>query len=285
MYILIFLQQLLASFTHIIAKDLTFTESPAVITFFRGAISSVVYIIYIIIVSKKLRKIEIKDLGMLFLIGFLNIPLNQFLFMNSIFYTSAPNVALAYALTPVFVYVIATTFFGEPRTRIRTSGIFIAFAGTFLVLFEKGFDISSDSFFGDILVLTASLSFAFYLILSKNISRKYGALFSTGISMITGFIIFVPIFMLWPVELKMAEITSVEWLQIGYLGVVMSGFAYAIWYVALRKIDASKAAVFNNLQPVFTTILAVIIFQHVLTVQFVIGGIIIITGVILTQRG
>ena len=271
--------------THIVAKDLTFTENPAVITLFRAALASSVYIIYIFLARKKLRRIDKKDLGMLFLIGFLNIPLNQFLFMNSIYYTSPPNVALAYALTPVFVYVIATLFFGEKRTFVKTIGIFIAFGGTFLVLFEKGFDFSSDHFFGDMLVLTASISFAMYLILSKDISRKYGALYSTGLSMITGFMIFIPIFMLWPVELNMSAITGIEWLQIAYLGIIMSGFAYAIWYIALRKIDASKAAVFNNLQPVFTTILAVLIFQHDLTLQFVIGGLIIITGVILTQRG
>jgi drug/metabolite transporter (DMT)-like permease len=124
MYFLIFLQQVLASFTHIIAKDLTFTESPVVITFFRGMIASSVYIIYIIFNRKRLRMIETKDLKMLFLIGFINIPLNQFLFMTSISYTSPPNVALAYALTPVFVYIIATIFFDEIRTRNRTIGIF-----------------------------------------------------------------------------------------------------------------------------------------------------------------
>jgi drug/metabolite transporter (DMT)-like permease len=285
MYFLIFLQQLLASFTHIIAKDLTFTESPVVITFFRAAMACSVYIIYIIIYRKKLRMIEKKDIGMLFLIGLLNIPLNQFLFMTSISYTSPPNVALAYALTPVFVYIIATVFFDEIRTKLRTLGIFIAFSGTFIVLFEKGFDLASDHFFGDMLVLLASLAFALYLILIKDISRKYGALYSNGISMITGFILFIPVFMLWPIEYKIVEITTTEWLQIAYLGIVMSGFAYAIWFIALKRIASSKIAVFNNLQPVFTTILSILIFQHELTVQFVIGGMIIIAGVILTQRG
>jgi drug/metabolite transporter (DMT)-like permease len=65
----------------------------------------------------------------------------------------------------------------------------------------------------------------------------------------------------------------------------MSGVAYAIWFIALRRFAASKAAVFNNLQPVFTTILAVLILDHELTTLFVTGGIIIISGVVLTQRG
>jgi len=285
MYFLIFLQQIAASFTHIIAKDLTFTESPVTITFFRAAMASSLYIIYILINRKRLKRIETKDLAMLFIIGLLNIPLNQFLFMTSIFYTSPPNVALAYALTPVFVYIIATIFFDEVRTRNRTIGIFVAFAGTILVLFEKGFDFTSDHFLGDMIVLTASIAFAFYLILIKGFSRKYGALYSNGLSMISGFILFIPIFILIPVEGKVVEITTREWLQIAYLGIVMSGFAYAIWFIALKKIAASKAAVFNNLQPVFTTILAVLIFDHELTVQFISGGVIIISGVILTQRG
>jgi drug/metabolite transporter (DMT)-like permease len=90
---------------------------------------------------------------------------------------------------------------------------FIAFAGTFLVLFEKGFDFASDHFFGDMLVLIASLAFAFYLILIKDFSRKYGALYSNGLSMMAGLIMFIPIFILWPIEFKMAEISTAEWFR------------------------------------------------------------------------
>ena len=60
-----------------------------------------------------MKRIERKDIYKLFVLGALNIPINQFLFMTSVHYTTAPNVAFAYGLVPVFVLVIAVIFLKE----------------------------------------------------------------------------------------------------------------------------------------------------------------------------
>ncbi len=284
-YILVLIFQLQASGTHIIAKSITSELAPPLLMLLRAAIAATVYFIWMLFNKKKIIKIEREDWSKVLLLGLLNIPLNQFMFLMAVKMTTAPNVSLAYALTPAFVLILAISFFGEKINFKKIIGVVIAFFGTVFILFERGIDLTSDNFWGFIIVLTASFCYALYTIVGRDFSIKYGPIYSMGITMVTGFILYIPIFFITDVPFELTQISTVNWLQILYLGVITSGFGYALWYIILTMKEASKVAVFNNLQPVFTTILSIIIFGQVLTLPFAIGGILIIIGVLITQRG
>ncbi len=235
--------------------------------------------------KEKLFRIERKDLLGFIILAFLNIPVNQFLFFMSLKYTSPPNVALAYALSPAFILVIAYFFLHEKLSRLKTLGIMIALGGTLLILFEKGLNISSDNFLGNLLALSASLAWAIYTIVGKKYVLKYGAIYTTAVAMCFGLILFLPVFFLLRPDYALSQIDTSLWGQIFYLGLITSGVAYVLWYFALKKMEAGKLAVFNNLQPILTTILAIIFLDYSLTSYFIVGGILTIIGVIVTQRG
>lgn len=278
-------QQLLSSGTHIVAKSITYDINPEAVLFYRAAISVLFYIILFTLRRKLVKKIAKEDILILFVLGALNIPANQFMFLQSIKLTSPPNVALAYALTPVFVLIIATLFLKERLTWKKSLGVAIAVGGAFIMLFEKGFELNKDHLLGNGIALIASFSWGLYTIVGKRFTRRYGPFYSTGLAMSSGLLIYTPIFLLLPVEHSIVGATTSNWLQLIYLGAITSGVAYALWYYALTKIDASKLAVFNNLQPVFTTIFAIIVFGHELTIPFLVGGLFIIGGVVVTQKG
>jgi drug/metabolite transporter (DMT)-like permease len=199
-YILLLFQQLISSTTHIVGKSITTQVDPALVLLFRAGIASSIFLIVMLLFKERRRKIEKKDIWVFLLLGLINIPINQFLFLQAVKLTSPSNVALAYALTPAFVLIIAVLFLKERPKLINSIGIFVAIAGTVLVLAEKGFNFRSSQFLGDILGLLASISWAFYTILGKNITRKYGAIFSTTIAMVTGLILYIPVFLLVPVK-------------------------------------------------------------------------------------
>ncbi|MFW5702085.1 MAG: DMT family transporter [Bacteroidota bacterium] len=285
MYFVLFLQQFLASMTHIVGKSITFEIPPATVLAYRAAIAAALYFVWIMIRRGKFLRIDLRDVPTLLIIALLNVPLNQFLFLTSVKLTSPPNVALAYALTPAFVLIIAIIFLKESSTPIKISGVVLAIMGAVFMIFERGINFGSDHFTGNVLVLIASMAWALYTVLGRDFSRKYGAFYTTGISLIVGFIIYFIIFQFLPYGWHFEDMTTTNWLQVFYLGAITSGLAHALWYWALTKLEASKVAVFNNLQPVFTTILSVIFFGTPITIPFLIGGAMIITGVVLTQRG
>lgn len=284
MYFLLIIQQLIASGTHIFAKTVTEQVPPPVVLFFRTLIVSTLYLAYLYIRRKSHIKFEKKDIWIFLFLGFLNIPINQFLFLTSLKYTSAPNVALAYALTPAFVLIMANIFLKESMTFIKTLGVAIAVFGQVLIIAQDGFELGSDTLKGNLLALTASFSWGLYTLIGRNLARKYGGIYSNGLAMIIGTVMFLPIFSFLPVTIELEQISTNNWLQILYIAVITSGVGYALWYVALQKIEASRVAVFNNIQPVFTTILAVIFMDEIITNVFLLGGVLIILGVFLTQR-
>ncbi|MDC1068632.1 DMT family transporter [Candidatus Kapabacteria bacterium] len=283
-YLLLVLQQLIASGTHIVASSLTQEVEPKVALFFRSIIVCIAFTIFFLLQKKQIKRIEKSDYFTLVIMGLLNIPLNQYLFLSALEKTSPPNVALAYSLLPAFVLIIAAMFLGEKLRLVKTIGIILAIGGTIILIAQKGFDFSSTSFQGDLLALTASLSWAIYTIVGKRFSQKYGGIYATGLAMFMGTILYQPIFFAQSPEINFELISTKNWLQLLYIGAITSGLGYAIWYYALTKIEAGRVAVFNNVQPVFVTILALIFLDQQLSTDFFIGGSLIIGGIYLTQR-
>jgi drug/metabolite transporter (DMT)-like permease len=241
--------------------------------------------IWLLIRWKYNIRIEKKDYKTLIILSILNIPINQFLFFLSAELTTAPNLSLAYALSPAFVLIIAMIFQKEKASWVKILGVATAIGGVIFILSERGISFGSAYFTGNVLVLIASLSWALYTVIGKEFTTKYGAMYSTSLTMILGFIFYIPIFLISGYDLNLAVLTTKDWLQLLYLGIFASGVAYVIWYYALTKIDAAKVSLFNNLQPVLTTVLSIILFQQEITTIFVVGGLLIISGVVVAQKG
>lgn len=282
-FILVFIQ-LIASTTHIFGKALTNDLEPSIVLFFRALFASIFFILVLFVRKENLFKIEIKDILSFIFIGVLNIPLNQFLFFASIKLTTPSNVALAYALTPVFIMFLAKTFLKEELKLLCLIGVVIAFVGIGIIQMENGISLSSKNFLGNILALLATFSWAMYSTYSKPLIIKYGSIFSTAIAMILGFLLYLPIALIQNSFAEVSQIKIVHWFEILYLAIITSGIVYLLWFYAIKRLPVSKVGVFQNLQPIFTTILSVIIFNQQITNEYLFGGLMVILGVVLTQR-
>ena len=143
MYLLILLNQLIASLTHIIAKDITSYTEPALVLLFRALIASSCFAVYLIFFRKNKVPFEKKDIPILLILSAINIPINQFLFVESVKLTSAPNVSLAYSLSPVFVFILSSSILKEMPTAKKMLGILIAVIGTIVVISQNEIDFDS----------------------------------------------------------------------------------------------------------------------------------------------
>jgi drug/metabolite transporter (DMT)-like permease len=61
--------------------------------------------------------------------------------------------------------------------------------------------------------------------------------------------------------------------------------AWLLYSWALSRAEASRVAVWSNLQPVLTALLAWAMYGERLTAQFAAGGAMVLLGVLLTERG
>jgi drug/metabolite transporter (DMT)-like permease len=284
-FLLVF-QQLIASSTHLFAKHVVETLHPAVVVLYRGGFSILAYASWMLLRRQPFSRIERSDWPMLLMLGIINIPMNQLMFVWGLRYTTPADASLAYALSPAFVLVITRVLGHEVLTRAKVYGIICALAGTCIVLLEKGLSFRSEHLMGNVIELCASMSWAFFTVFGRRMSIKLGAVYATGLSMLIGTIVYLPLYAVLPVaHVPPSVLSADQWGGLLYLGVVTSGFGFGLWYYLLTKMEASKVAVFNNLQPVFTTVMSFVLMGIVPTPFFVVGGCVVLLGVFLTQRG
>ncbi len=282
-YVVMLIQQLIASGTHLIAKTVTRDVDPMSLTFIRGVIAAGVLSVIFIIREKKIR-IQKEDYLLVIWISFIAIPINQFFYLYGMKFTLAANGALLYATTPAFVLVFSRFLLGESLTKYKVLGVAVAFIGVSIVIFERGVDFSSDYFFGNVMILIAVVAWSLYGIQGKKLIAKYGAFHVSSLTVMCGAILFVPPGVASLTWFDVTTISASNWIGILYLALGTSVVSYILWYYAIGKYDTTKVAVFANAQPIFTAILAVIILGQPLTSTFVIGGVITIAGVLLTQK-
>ncbi len=282
-YIVLAIQVLFSSATHLVAKSTASTMDPVVLTLLRGFVSVGAFLLLFGIQRKSLA-FERCDFKKLLWLSFIAIPINQFLFLYGIKFTPAANGALLYATTPAIILLISRIVYKEPLTRKKVIGVVMAFAGVLIIIFEKGISLSSEYTFGNVLIFLAVISWALYSIHGKPLIIKYGAMRVSALAMIGGTLLFIPIGITNTLHYDIASITAGQWQGILYLGIGTSVIAYVLWYYAIGKIDTAKVAVFANAQPIVTSLLSVVFLHQVLSLNFVVGGIITIAGVVVTQR-
>lgn len=282
-YVVMLIQQLIASGTHLIAKTVTGEVDPVTLTFVRGIISGCALTVLFIVREKTIR-IRREDRKLLFWLSLLAIPINQYFYLYGMKFTLAANGALLYATTPAFVLVFSRMILNEPLTIHKIIGVVVAFTGVSIVIFERGIDFSSDYFFGNVMILIAVIAWALYAIQGKKLIARYGSFHVSSLTVITGALLFVPPGAASLTWFDVSAISVNHWLGILYLSLGTSVVGYVLWYYAIGKFDATRVAVFANAQPILTTILAVLFLDQTITAAFVIGGMITIAGVLWTQR-
>lgn len=257
---------------------------PVTLTLLRSIIAAVGFLI-ISFFRKTVFKFDKSDYPMIFFLAFVAIYLNQFVFLYSLKFTTPANASLLYATTPTMVLILSYFFFNEKLTFVKSFGIGIALIGILLVVFDRGIDLKLEYTLGNLMLIGAVLSWSVYTVFGKKLILKYGAFKTSSATMILGAFIFLPFGMFGVVDFDFSHLSAVDVGGILYLGLGTSILGYGLWYYALGKIETSKVAIFTNLQPVITTILAVVLLGQTITPIFIIGGAIAICGVILTQFG
>ncbi len=283
-YLAVVVQSLSAGGTHIIAKIAVGTVDPFTLTLARSVVASVAMLAIMLLRGKWVRPHR-EDLGLVLALSFVAIPVNQFFFLLGMHYTIPSNAALLYAATPVAVLLISRLVLHEKLKRRKVIGVCVALVGVVVVIFERGVSGSEEHFMGNVIIVFAVIAWALYTVFGKKLIAKYGAMEASSMTVLIGTILFLPVGIFPAARFPFAELGRSTWLEILYLGVVTSVFAYFLWYYALSRLEAGKVAIFTNLQPILTTLLAVVFLGQDITVAFLVGGVITIGGVVVAQYG
>jgi drug/metabolite transporter (DMT)-like permease len=191
-----------------------------------------------------------------------------------------------YSLNPVFAYLLGVAGNTERFYLSKLFAILLTVTGIFFVFYENlsSGSIASPVIIGDIYLILAVLSFSLYLSLGKKVIDRYGALKVTTFAFISGSIAYLPFFLLDLQNLKLENVSFQGLAGLVYLTIIVSYLAYFTWYYSMKSIALSKIATMSNLSPLLTVLFSIIFLSEKISIFFIIGGIITLTGVILMHR-
>ena len=225
-----------------------------------------------------------RDRAAVALLGLLGTPINQALFLVGLKHTTPAHAALLYAATPILVLALALARRLERLEPVRALGMGLAFAGVALLLFGRGLAAESATLAGDAIVFVAVIAWAGYTTQSRALLARWEPVALTAAATTFGAIAFLPVGLPALAAQDFARVTARGWLGLAYISIVTSVVSYLIWSWALARTEASRVAVFTNLQPIAAALLAWALLGTPLTLHFALSTAVVLAGVALAER-
>lgn len=229
------------------------------------------------------RAIERKDWGKIVLLGVLIIPFNQTLYLLGQSLTGAGHGAVLFSTAPIWIFGLALIHLGEKFTWRRALGFAIATLGVVWIVFSGAVEIGNEYLLGDLIILVAVIAWGYYTVVGKPLVTKYGALRMTAYALAIGTVLYSPYGLYRALQYDYSLSTPEAWGAVVYMAVGISGLVYVLWYWLLKYMDASRIAVYHNVQPVIAALVAYSFLGESLGWPFVVGGLAVICGVIITE--
>ena len=236
---------------------------------------------------KKLSIPNKTEWGYFALLGFLGITLHQWLQSNGLQTSEAGTTAWIVSTTPVFMAILGWLVLKEGLSWIKISGIFLAFVGVLLVVYDG--DLTSVSIgtfdtLGDVLILVSAVNWAVFSVLSRRGLKSHPASLMMLYVMTFGWFFTSILFFTGSGLDEFSRLTTNGWFGIAFLGIFCSGLAYIAWYDALQSLSAAQTGVFLYIEPLVAVVVAFFVLGEAVTVVSLVGGGVILFGVWLVNR-
>lgn len=243
--------------------------------------SSALFIIYLL--NKKRERIDSKDYLIFFFMGFAE-PFLYFIGEGyGMKYVSSTHASVIIATIPVFSMLAAFIFYKEKISTSNKFGVLVSFLGI-VIMIGKDVLLEKGSFLGISLMFFAVFAAVANSLLIFKLGNKYSSLTIITMQNIVGAFLFLPLFLILEVQSISLESINLELLtSVLFLAIFPSVLSFVFYISVLKKIGVTKTSAFSNIIPIITGIIAFILLGSRFQLQEVIGIVIVILGLFLTQ--
>ncbi len=195
-------------------------------------------------------------------------------------YTTVSKNGFITQLNIIFVPYLYFLFFRKKVDSYNVLGIIIAVIGMFIMTYSKTEFTSINK--GDIYTLICAVMVAFHVVTGSYFQKKHDfdpALFIIVNIAVSGLLSLI-LMMMYD---KVPMITIHNVWPLVFLGTLNTAVGFVVQGYALKYSLPTRVALIVTLESVFSAFGAVLIIHEVLTAQTVIGGLLIITAVIMSE--
>lgn len=236
-----------------------------------------------VMIKKKSLKIHKEDFIYFLLAGGVGITAYFYFENNGVKYTSASIASLIIASIPVFAIITESVIY---KTKITFKVMICLLLSILGVLMISGFDIeeikASGYLTGYLMMFGAAITWIVYSVASKNIYDKYDQETLVFYQFLIGTLCFAPF----------AAFEKTDWSLVTYdimihvviLGVFASAVGFFLYLIGLDKLGITESSLYINIIPLVTVITSIFYLDETVTINHVIGGIMVMLSVYFINR-
>lgn len=214
--------------------------------------------------------------------GMLGIALFTVLVYMAILHTSTVNAAILAACSPLMIVLFSYFLLGERISRGGMLGLGMSLVGVFWIVTKGEFSRLAEWEFhlGDLIMLGGNVIWALYAVLQKKTPIPVMSSFTLSVGIGLAFLLPGAVWE-WMTQDIYLNSTFI-WSSLLYLGICASVISFLSWNKAVQQLGPTTTSPFLNLIPLFATTFAVLWLGEPLLLSQSIGGMFILTGVMLT---
>ncbi|HDB1301121.1 TPA: DMT family transporter [Staphylococcus aureus] len=245
---------------------------------FRLILATIILLPFVII--KKFPTPELRDIPVIFILGFCGFVIYHTALNFGETLISAGISGILVSTTPIFSSALAYIFLKEHFSKWNWLSSLVAFIGISIISISKD-DYTTINVLGVFIILLASFSESLYFTFQKKYIEKYGFIAFTLYTIMASspfMLIFIPEIIN---DIHGATFTSI--VSVLYLAIFPTIIPYVLLAYIVKSVGVSDATMSLYLTPIVSLLLSYLLLDELSTTLAIIGGIITLLGVSLSN--
>ena len=286
-YIFLILATLFWSGNFIVGKAASLFEIPPfTLNFYRWTFAWLILAPFTLKEIFKKKSYILNNIKLILILGITSITVFNSIVYYSLNFTQVISGVLMISTIPVMIIFFCWVFKIEKTNFYQLLGVLFSLMGVVVIVTNADADKLLNLNFnkGDLWMVVAMLSWAMYsaVLRKKKFKLSQISLLQTIIS--AGLILLLPAYL---IEMALGYRVNIHLpfiLTLTYV-VLFPGLAsFFFWIKGISIIGSNRSGIFLHLMPIFSTIMAMLIFKEKFMTFHLIGAILIITGIILSSK-
>ncbi len=244
--------------------------------------TSAAFVVIALIASKGHRQLPpVKDIALLGVAALFGVVLNQGFFLEGLSRTTVSRSALICSQIPTFVLLFSVLSRQERMTLRKGLGFGAGIIGVLVLLEADRFQLDSRYLTGDLMTLTNAASYGLFVVIGRRVMARNDPLIATAVVFFWGAL---GMMVYGGGELFTTDFSRLTPAHFGAMVYVVIGATVVTYFLNLwsvKRVTATRVAVFIFLQPLVATTLGVVFRGDVINVRFGIAAALVLTALLL----
>lgn len=261
---------------------------PLSASFLRFFVASLFLVALVVGREGRLPRLQRRQVIPVVLLGLTGVAGYNIFFFLGLKTITASRASLIVAMNPVFIALFSALLFKERLGIDRAAGVLLCLAGALVVISHGRL---SDIFIGrlgtgELYILGCVVSWVLYSLIGKTVMSELSPLVAVTCSCIIGCLgLLLPACLMEGFSPTVLSYPASAWGGIFFLGFFGTFLGFTWYYEGIKAVGASRAAVFINFVPVSGVLLGWLILGEALDWTILLGAVLVVGGVFLTNGG